>query len=90
MSAQNAMEVIRLATISQPFRTAFRADPDQALKLFAADLSFHGQPPLTKDEADGLKSITDQEFDAFARMTSAAGVALNPAGPRGTGSVLMF
>lgn len=90
MSAQNAMEVIRLATVNPSFRSAFNADPSQALTLFAADLGFSGAGALTQDEIDGIKSITDAEYDAFARMTSAVGVDLNPGTARSAGSLLMF
>ncbi len=90
MSAQNAMEVIRLATVNPNFRAAFKADPAQALTLFAADLGFSAAGPLTNDEINGILSITDAEYDAFARMTSAVGVNLNPGTARSAGSLLMF
>lgn len=89
MSTQNALEVLPLATTNKIFREAFHANPGQALTLFAADLAFQGsQPYLNQNEIDGINSITDAEFDAFARMTAAIGIA--PRDVSHSGSMKMF
>ncbi len=79
MSTDNAKEVVRLATLSSTFRTAFRADFTQALTLFASDLNLCDKPPLSNAEIDGLLSITDEEYKAFARIVTAVGDSLDPA-----------
>ncbi|MEN9864590.1 MAG: hypothetical protein RL748_180 [Pseudomonadota bacterium] len=75
MSVENAREVVRLAAVSQTFRSAFRADSSQAMTLFASDLTLTGDGSLTQDEIDAIRSISDDEFAAFVRI---AGVLSAP------------
>ncbi len=76
MNQENAKRVVRVATIYPAFRTAFRANPQQALALFARDLKLQGEEPLTLKEMDAIGSITDEEFSALARIASTLGDSL--------------
>lgn len=79
MSTQNVGEVVRLETLNPAFRLAFRANADQALTLFAKDLHLDGSSPLTRDEVNGILSITDDEFKAFSHIGSIIGLSFgNP------------
>lgn len=82
MSLQNAREVVRLATVSLTFRAAFRADPAQALTLFAADLTLTGDPALGADEIASILTITDDQYTAFTHIANVLGAPLT-ADPQG-------
>ena len=77
MSTANALTVIQLAAINPTFRAAFKADQNQALSLFAADLNLSGTPALTGDEITGILSVSDDEYTAFSRVATAVGVKLD-------------
>jgi hypothetical protein len=90
MSAINALKVIQLAAINPTFRAAFKADQDQALTLFSANLNLEGTPALTHQEMQGILSVTDDEYTAFSRIATAVGAQLDPragvlVGPIGVG-----
>ena len=76
MNQENAKRVVRVATIYPAFRTAFRANPQQALNLFAKDLKLQGTDALTLKEVDAIASITDEEFAVLARIASTLGDSL--------------
>jgi hypothetical protein len=76
MSKDNAKRVVRVATIYPAFRTALRADPGQALSLFAKDLHLEGDHPLDESEIKALVSISDEEFAALARIAASLGDSL--------------
>ena len=78
MSTTNALTVIQLAAINPAFRAAFKADQNQALNLFAADLNLSGTPALTADEITGILSVSDDEYTAFSRVATAVGVKVDP------------
>jgi hypothetical protein len=89
MSTEMVSEVVRLETINPAFRSAFRADQQQALALFANDLKCDGAASLTRDEINGILGISDEEFKAFAHIASVVGVSLADAKTR-SASQMMF
>lgn len=81
MNQDNAKRVVRVATIYPAFRTAFRANPQQALTLFARDLKLQGDEPLSLKEMDAIGSITDEEYATLARIASTFGDSLENSEP---------
>ncbi len=77
MSAEMVSEVVRLETVNPAFRTAFRADQNQALTLFANELKCGSSAGLTRTEIDGILGISDEEFKAFSHIAAVVGVSLN-------------
>lgn len=73
MSTANAKKVILLAMSSMTFRTAFKADPAQALSLFSADLHLSDDNELTQQQIDGIASLTAEQYEAFGHILSIVG-----------------
>ena len=76
MNLDNSKRVIRVATIYPAFRAAFRANPEQALSLFAKDLNLQNGNSLQPNEIDAILSISDEEYMVFSRIASALGDSL--------------
>jgi hypothetical protein len=76
MNLDNSKRVIRVASIYPAFRSAFRANPQQALSLFAKDLDLQNEDSLEPKEIDAILSITDEEYMIFSRIALALGDSL--------------
>lgn len=73
MSKDNSSRVARFAAIYPVFRSALRADPHQAFRLFANDLRLVGDIPLEPGEIQAVTSISDEAFSALARIITSLG-----------------
>lgn len=76
MNLDNAKRVIRVAIVYPAFRTAFRANPQQALRLFAGDLNLNQAQSLSSREIDAIGSISDEDYGTLARIASHLGDTL--------------
>ncbi len=76
MNLDNSKRVIRVATIYPDFRAAFRANPEQAMSLFAKDLNLPQGEFLKPNEVDAILSISDEEYAAFSRIAATLGDSL--------------
>ena len=75
MAVEDAKKVLAYAIVHRSFRAAFRNDPLNAIKAAATNIGI--QNPPTVDELDALVSFSDQDFDAFARLSQGLGDSLS-------------
>lgn len=78
MSTQNVIQVERLAAVNSIFRQAMRANFGQAVNLFAKEIELDTQDGLTDDEINTVLSISDAEYEAFAKMAAVTGPVKTP------------